>query len=130
MRQVSHDGKIATRFQTHHSQGGRHHHSLHLVVWFRNALKGGQTTQSFLATGCFLMDHTTNRAPYHHRGSLEVERTSCRVGVHVLGTELRVLDAIAYHYKYKIRYENRMPLLRCLIIVFFVAVAATYVIRR
>mmetsp|Transcript_3590 Transcript_3590/g.5190 ORF Transcript_3590/g.5190 Transcript_3590/m.5190 type:complete len:87 (-) Transcript_3590:85-345(-) len=41
------------------------------------------------------MKHTTDCAPYHQGGRLEVEWTSVGVGIHALLAELGILDTVA-----------------------------------
>ena len=99
--QVSDDCVVATRFQSHHSEGGGNDHALLLVVGSGDSLECRQTGESFLSTSCLLVHHTTDSSPQHLGGALEVEGTSAGVGVHVLLTELSILDLITCHCKRK-----------------------------
>lgn len=43
------------------------------------------------------MDHAADRSPDHKGRTLLVERTTAGVGVHVLVTELSILDSVTSH---------------------------------
>jgi hypothetical protein len=95
--QVSHNGKVSARLQSHDAKGSRDDDTLLLIERSRNSLKARKTLQSILSASGHVVAHTADSAPDHHSRALEMERTSAGVGVHLLLTELSILDTVTNH---------------------------------
>jgi hypothetical protein len=95
--QVAHHGVLTAGLEAHDAEGGGDDDALLLVEWGGDPLEGRKAGQRLLPPGRLLVDHPANRPPHDQGGALLVEGASSGVGVHVQGTELRILDAIACH---------------------------------
>jgi hypothetical protein len=96
--QVTHDGKVAPRFQPHHFECIGDNNTHLLVVRGRDTFERRKTLQRRLTTSGLLVNHAADGPPNHHRGALIVERSSARVGGHGLSAELSILDTVTNHY--------------------------------
>ena len=101
MCKIADETEVSSLFQAHDTEGGRNDDTGLLVVRGRDSLKGGKALQSLLSTSSLLVNHTSNSSPNHRSGALEVEGTTAGVGIHVLLSELGVLDLITSHYSFE-----------------------------
>jgi len=73
----------------------RQHHSLHLVVRWRDAFKDLETLHGVGAAGCLVRDHAADAPPDHPRGSAEMDGAVRRLDVVALVEEGQELGLIS-----------------------------------
>lgn len=95
--QNSNHGIVSALLEAHDSEGGRNDNTLLLVIRSGDSVKRRQTRESLLSTSRLLVNHTPDCAPHHQSRALEVEGALTRVGVHVLLSELSILDTVSDH---------------------------------
>lgn len=95
MSQASQVGELPRRLQTHHLEGGRHHHALFLVIGWRDPIEHLETVQGGLPSLGLMGQHASHRPPEDAAGGSEVVGASGRVGIHALAEEGQVLQFVS-----------------------------------
>ena len=91
VREAAQSGKATARLQAEDSEGSRHYHALHAVVWLGNTLKDLEAFHGRSTAGSLVREHSTERAHKDARRRTVMEGSVSRVAQGALAQKVVVL---------------------------------------